>query len=602
MNLNCKVGGPYQRGALVLVQGNVSNSTMPLNSQQVNVTVFNGSIVRFETLTTASDGSYETSFSNLSVGSYDLNITTSYKSLTVNCSNSFIIGSSASFVLNKLAQIYNLNSNEITYNITLKLINTGSTDSLNTNITDSDSNNSPYTIGTLSSVYQTSYLKNFTREDTIKYVNLVEATALGIDPFNNSLISSNSTSINITIPPTTVGKQIVITKNIEYISETNLNVTYNVSSTLYNSGDEDLINIIYIDTDIQSTAILLNLTKGDSTLFSNLVIIDKAASNTQHQFALGSAVINSLTFYSNRPNINVPGYGGPADVIVYAPSIVNSSENFDSIIEVKNINPDIGQDFIVDYWITNKLENTNYSSGQQTIFISANSSTNITISLTAPSNNGNYRLKASVSWIVGTASSFDSFIVEGEDPESGSGGGIGGGRGSGGIFEKEKNESEIEEIEELKEIEEPPIEHEIPEPEEEKDRKGFTGFSFRNLEDIKFSLRSFIILLAFIVIFILIYRYLTRAIHKREKHLFRLKAVKGLRVFTTNGFFIGKIHGAFIEDNKIYGLKIKLHNKKKFKYKNIVLKYKHVQGLSDIAIVDEEVLEEIQNDRKKRGI
>lgn len=437
LNFTCEAGGPYQQGALVLVQGSVANETGALVSQSVNVSLYDSSsfLNTSQNLSTADDGGYETTFSELSGGSYTVNATTLYQGLNISCSDTFSIGGSASFVLDKIVSVYNISNSTVNYNVTLKVTNKGLADATFVILTDSDSSFSPYNLSIVSanSTVVRSYIANFTRQDTITYQLLAVATVNGTDPYSDSEIVANSTEINLTIPDTSAGKQVVITKNIVYVNETSLNVIYNVSATLYNSGSEDLTSLSYVDSDINDSAQVLNLSEGSSSLFSNLVVVAKAASNTNNQFALGTATTTDLSvFYSNRPIVRIPGYGGPADATVSAPASVVSSAEFDSIITVLNMNPDIGQDFIIDYWITNENQDTNYSSGQQTIYVGASGSSDFTAALSAPSTNGNYRLRALVTWAGGTAPAYDSFVVTGatSSPVSSSSGG-GGGGGSG---------------------------------------------------------------------------------------------------------------------------------------------------------------------------
>ncbi len=626
INLNCEVGGPYQQGALILVQGNLSNKTSPLNSQQINVTIYKNNLINLsKILTTSNDGSFETSITNISTGNYILNATTSYLQSNRSCTDNFQIGSQASLIISKIASIYNTTNETIYYNITLKLTNNGGSDTLNTNITDSDSESSPYLIGTLSpsSSYQTSYLKNFTRQSSTTYYLTSIATALGIDSYSNSLLTTNSTQINLTIPPTQVGKQLVITKNILYISENSLNITYNITSTIFNSGDEDLTNINYIDTDISDTATLLNLTKSSSKTLSNTKTIAKAASNTQHEFVLGTATISSLNFYSNRPKINIPGYGGPADVIVYAPSSLNPSASFDSIIEIKNVNPDIGQDFPIVYWITSNEETQNYSSGQKTIYIGANSSVNTTITLTSPATAGIYKLKAQATWAGGLASAFDSFEVSStkttQQPPSSEGGSS---SSSGSIISpqikkpipEEKTEEKQKETEII--CNPPYIRHgleccldtnsnqicdndEKPIPEEPKKQNfltTITGFFIKNTPDIK-TINKFIILLIWLILAIALILLVIYLKKKKQKHINRLTHLKGIRVYTSDGIEIGRIKEIFIENHKIHSIQIKLSKKlkknKKFKPKGIYVNYKYIDAIKEIIIINHKIIEKI---------
>lgn len=625
INLNCEVGGPYQQGALVLVQGNLSNRTSPIPNQQMNISIYKNNLVNISKIfTTSNDGSFETSITNLSIGNYMLNVTTSYLQSNKSCIDNFQIGSQASLIISKIASIHNTTNDTIYYNITLKITNNGGADAINTNISDSDSESSPYTIGTLSpsSSHQISYLKNFSRQSPTSYHLTPIAAAYAIDSYSNSLLIVNSTEINLTIPQTQVGKQIIITKNILYISESSLNVTYNITSTLYNSGDEDLIDIIYIDTDINSIAIPLNLTKSSSKTLSNAKIIEKAASNTQHEFALGTAAISSLNFYSNRPKVNIPGYGGPADIIVYAPSSIPKSASFDSIIEIKNVNPDIGQDFPIDYWITNNEETQNSSSGQKTIYVGANNSINTTVTLTSPSTAGIYKLKALAAWAGGSASAFDSFEVTSttetpQTPPSQSGSSSQDFSGSSIISpptkkplpEQEKTEEKQKEAEIICN---PPYKRHGPEccldqnnnnicdkdekKEEPPKRENFftliTGFITNNIIDIgkiKLFAPILIILISIILLTILIIK--NKKDEKKNKS--RLKNIINLKVFTTEGMEIGKIKEIYLENNKIHSIKVKLNEKKKFKAKGIIIPYKAVEAIKDIIIIKNKIMEKI---------
>jgi sporulation protein YlmC with PRC-barrel domain len=103
------------------------------------------------------------------------------------------------------------------------------------------------------------------------------------------------------------------------------------------------------------------------------------------------------------------------------------------------MNPEIGQDFVINYWITNNGEDINYSSGQKTIYVAASKSVNTTIALNSPSAVGSYRLKALVSWIGGTATAYDAFYVNATNQNDTGGGGGGGG-------EPEENQTNLSEI------------------------------------------------------------------------------------------------------------------------------------------------------------
>ncbi|MDP3026161.1 MAG: PRC-barrel domain-containing protein, partial [Nanoarchaeota archaeon] len=414
-------------------------------------------------------------------------------------------------------------------------------------------------------------------------------------------------------------------KNIIYSQETSRNVSYNVSVILYNTGDEDLIDAVYTDTDINSTSLVLDIYRGDSQEFSNLVVIDKAASNIEYEFELGTAVAGSLSFYSNRPKINIPGYGGPADLHVYAPDFAAASTSFDSIIEVLNMNLDIGQDFVIDYWITDNEESVNYSSGQKTIYVPALGDTNTSVSLASPSIAGNYKLKAIVSWAGGTAIAFDSFeVVSGQiiaPPTSGGGG------GGGGIIIP-KNKTETIEANISKGIEEPKAEPEETERreiicnspyirygeeccldednnlicDEDETKRGITGLFLRDNGEIYVNYSLIGLLLLLLLIIFIIYKLIRRlpklfAKSGKKKDIMRLNDVKGMKVYSLDGIEIGKVADIFLKNNKIDSLKIKLVKKKskKIKKKGILLDYKHVKNMGNIAIIDERIIDIFDN-------
>jgi len=593
LTITCEVGGPYQQGALALFIGNVSNYSAVLVGEDVNVSLYRNNFLNVSrVLQTSEDGDFETSFSNLSVGNYEVNASISYLGANETCSEEFQVGNAASLVLDKLANIHNLSETETFYNISLRVLNKGGADCVNTSLSDDDSDDSPYDLGTISpnDILLLSYLKSFTRQNTTSYYSLEIAGVEGIDSYSSSLIFANSTSMNLTIPSISIGKQLVITKNVVFVNEESLNVTYNVSSTLYNSGDENLVGIAYVDTDISGVGIYLNLTKGSLQEFGNLVVIDKAASNIEHEFALGIATVDSELFYSNRPKVNVPGYGGPADLIVDAPETVLPEEVITVVIEIRNMNPDIGQDFVLDYWITNEQEDENYSLGRQTLYVPADGTTNASVELSAPSEVGTYKLMAVVSWTLGSADSFDSFeVVSGggdDDDDSGDDGSVGGG----GTVE--------EEPEEVGEEGEP----EVPEEEPEEEILGeepegaiarITGFFVNIPEGGKEVLVVIGPIILIIFLFLILWRILRAFKRKKKKAGLSLKSVRKMKVYTSCGMEIGTVKEIILGENKIDSLRIKLSRKRKSRLKGIIVNYKYVHDVKDVVIVDEGVLEKI---------
>jgi len=433
LTINCEAGGPYQERALVLAQGNVSNGTSALSSQLVTVGIYKEAILNTsKNLTSLSDGSFQTTFSGLGVGNYVLNASTSYQGNNKSCTDSFAVGGSASFVLDKITSFHNVTNETISYNLTLRLTNSGGGAATSSNITDIDSSESPYNIGAINGgeSISRSYTKTYTRNSTTYYSALSIAQSQGINSYSNSMIEANSTQINLTIPPTATEQQLTLIKNAYFNSENSTAVNYTLSAEVLNSGGIDLTGITLLDSDLNLNS-LISLNRTQSYNSSSSLIVQKAASNTEKLFVKSTATVNSITYESNQINVQIPGYGGPADTIVYAPASVSASSSFDSIIQIINQNSDIGQNFVLDYWITSNDEITNYTSGQSTIYVGASSSQNTTVTLTAPSSAGAYKLRASASYTGGPDIAFDSFEVvsdatSGTSSEGGSSGGGGG--------------------------------------------------------------------------------------------------------------------------------------------------------------------------------
>ena len=503
--------------------------------------------------------------------------------------------------------------------MSLLLFNTGGSSAIYSNITDPDYGyiNS----GNLSAgfSYSFSYLKYFSRLNSTYYAQLNSSVARAINSFNNLILVANSTSINITVPGTGLINQLIILKNIQFISQTSLNVTFNVSVTVYNAGN-DLSNIVYTDSDINSTSYLFNLTSGNSYSLDKLVIVPKAASNTVHTFAQGVAVVNSQSFYSNIPSVSIPGYGGPADIIVYAPATVLASDIFNSVIEVKNINPDIGQDFITNYWITSGDESQNHSSGQQTVYVGANSSTNISVVLTAPLSAGNYRLRALTSWVGGTATAFDTFEVTsvGGGTGGGTGGGGGGGVGAGGqppttggviappivaciapyiLF---NGECCLDSNSNLLCDDFESAEPEIPIVDETPTITGLASQTDEIYQRLYYSIFLFI-LLALLLLSWLTHYWTTR---KELKSRLAARSLTGMEVYTLAGMRFGIVKDIIVKDNVIYGLAVELDEKLQTGLKRVLVRYNYVRSVKDVVLIDSYCLDYLLSHRNsfKNGL
>jgi sporulation protein YlmC with PRC-barrel domain len=527
--------------------------------------------------------------------------------------------SSASLVLDKIANIHNFTNEEFIYNITLRLTNKGGSNSISTNITDSNYNNSYFDLDNLSysSITSRSYLLNFSRNSTTYYSYLNIAQAFGIDSYSNSLINANSTTTNITIPSSQTGQQITLVKNAYFNSENSTAINYTLNLDLVNSGGVDLSSITVIDTDLDiNNNIDLNRTENKS--FSGILIIQKAASNTEKTFVKASATINSATYQSNQIKVNIPGYGGPADTVVYAPDSVNSSSSFDTIIEITNQNQEMGQNFVVDYWITNEAENTNYTSGQQTVYVAAFGITNVTATLTSPSVSGNYRFRALVSYIGGPDLAFDTFEVtsnsSGETTGSitGSGSSESGGRISGQIVGNiicnepyirhaegcclDKNNNTVCDSDELAKIPSNEIGSEIEIPSSInkkfniKIREMIESIKDLFLSNLKDKNKNIVIIIGCLILAAVSSIIIYKIVRYRNREINRLNNIVGIRVYSSNGNKIGRINKVYIDLSKsrIYGLLVKLEKNiyKKFGSRNIIIKYKHIRSIKDVAVID----------------
>ncbi|MDP3027666.1 MAG: hypothetical protein Q8N63_08220, partial [Nanoarchaeota archaeon] len=202
LTITCEVGGPYQQGALVLFMGNVANSDNAIVGEDVDIGLYKNNELNLSMiLQTSEDGGFETSFSNLSAGSYKINSSVSYFGVNETCSKTFEIGSAASLVLDKTASIHNISNNEIFYNISLKILNTGGSDCINLSLNDIDYGFYEFWTISPGEIIEISYLMNFTRQNSTNYYLSQSAGIGGIDAYSDFLISANSSSINLTIPP-----------------------------------------------------------------------------------------------------------------------------------------------------------------------------------------------------------------------------------------------------------------------------------------------------------------------------------------------------------------------------------------------------------------
>ena len=443
LTINCETGGAYRQNALVLINGNISNGISGLNSQSVNASLHKEGIFNISrSLTSLNDGSFQTSFSNLADGNYTLNTTFSYQGYNKSCVDNFTVGdpgivvTPASFVLDKIASFYNLTNETFIYNITLRLTNKGGSNTTGVNVTDSDYLNSEFSIGSLGfgESITRSYVLNFTRNSTTYYNSTSIAQVYGIDSSANLLVSANSSSIYLNIPSQETGEQLTVIKNIIYNNQTSSDVNYTVSVQVVNSGGVDVINAVLIDSDLNKTGAnsltIPRLNRTESYALYGEVIITKVSENYEYPFDQ-TTVTGTRSYGSNEITILIPGSGnGPNDLTVDAPASVITSTAYSTTITIVNMNNDIGQDFTIDYWVTNTLNTTNYSIGSKTLFVAANSGSNSTIAnFNSPSTAGNYIFMAKVRESGKEAS--DSFVVNSPSSEN-TGGNAGVSSGGGG--------------------------------------------------------------------------------------------------------------------------------------------------------------------------
>ena len=526
----------------------------------------------------------------------------------------------ASFVLDKIISLQELNETDIVYNITLKTVNRGGSVANNITLIDSDYNLSPYNLGDLPKGNSTliSYLKQFPRNSTTYNLTFSKATVNGTDSFQNQSINTISNKIVLIVPSSTADTTLTILKNAYYNSENSTSVNYTLTIEVINSGGTDLSNITLLDSDLNFNT-KINLNRTQKYNYSNSIIIEKAASNTNKLFDKTNAIVDSITYQSNQINIQVPGYGGPADAIVNAPASIQTSTSFDTLITVLNMNQDIGQDFTINYWITNVAENINYTSGEQTIYVPALGESNLTATLTSPTIAGDYRYKAIVSWVGGIATSYDTFNVFVPTSEESTGGSSGGRIIGdvvkeivcdspkieiGGICCLDQNNNSICDSDEILEGQEQETNKPIEEINSEKLQ--FFKKIFKKMNDFYISSKNkisqnknYLFIGGGILILIFISFILIKIISKiKPKDTTRLKSMKNIKVYGADGSKIGKIREIYLEKKKakIYGWLIKVDKEisKKIKKKNILVKQKHVNSIKHIMIIDKRISEHLE--------
>jgi len=226
---------------------------------------------------------------------------------------------------------------------------------------------------------------------------------------------------------------VVVRKNIVYQNQTDFNITYLVTTEIYNTLNEtDITGVVFTDSDVNDIGTTFNLVEGEIKTRQEYIIISKDAMNKDYTFQTAVATWNEDTFTSNIPSISIPGYGGPFDIEVNAPASVSPSTSITANIDLINKNHDVSKDVIVNYWITDTSNNTiSGLEGQKTVLANSLENTSTTGSLTSPTSPGTYRFWSKVTWVTGmTAEAFDSFVVATGDTGDTGGGSSGGGGGT----------------------------------------------------------------------------------------------------------------------------------------------------------------------------
>lgn len=130
-----------------------------------------------------------------------------------------------------------------------------------------------------------------------------------------------------------------------------------------------------------------------------------------------------------------------------------------------------------------------------------------------------------------------------------------------------------------------------------------------NIEKISRWFVGLLVILFFIGIFYLIIYILK--IKKEKSHVIkfpsktkptiqenRVSSLIKKEIYSESGDKIGKINNIYLQENKIYGLMIKVNKKLSKKIKKITVDYKHVKSVSDVVIIEERVLDYLKKNHK----
>ncbi len=342
-----------------------------------------------------------------------INATKTYYHAGVYTNNSVFLlesGQKANLLLHKIPSVQAINSSHITYNISLYLAN-GRGTSENTILTDPDASQN-WSIGSIYGAQEVieSYLLTYARGSVDNTITLQKANATGYDPFYNTSLFVESNQPIIVIPQNITAAQLILIKNVAFVNQTTTNITYLITDQIVNAGGEDLTGISVVDSDIGLTT-FVNLTRGASVSFNGTKLIAKSSQSYTYNFTQATASANAVFYYSNQPSVQIPGYGGPYDVIIDSlPASVTAGSTITGVVKAINMNSEISEDRTLTTWIEDSFGNIT-ALDVRTIFIGRNQSATAAITLTAPSTPGAYLFVSKLTWPTADANASKAFDV-----------------------------------------------------------------------------------------------------------------------------------------------------------------------------------------------
>jgi hypothetical protein len=415
----------YYEGQNITFKGYVRDELgNPIDGATVTFEPINGSYV-YVCSSSSGEGSgvYNCTLDTTGMASprtYNLRINaskTNYNPGTYTNSSIFFLesGQKANLLLHKIPSVQAINSSHITYNVSLHVAN-GRGTSDNTTLKDPDANQT-WNEGSIYGAQEVieSYLLTYNRGSADSIITLQKANATGYDPFYNTSLFVESNQPSIIIPQNITGAQLALVKNILFVDQTTTNITYTIVDTIVNSGGSDLSGIPIVDSDIGLTT-TASIARGNSATYSGNKTITKNSQSYTYNFTQTSAFANSQFFYSNQPSIQIPGYGGPYDVIIDSlPASVNAGSTITGIVKAINMNTEVSEDRTLTTWIEDS-NHTVLALDVRTIFIGRNQSATTSVTLTAPSTAGAYNFVSVLTWPTATANATKAFTVMAVQP------------------------------------------------------------------------------------------------------------------------------------------------------------------------------------------